>query len=69
MSERIKSYKDLIVWQKAILLVTEVYSISKTFPDIEKFGLSNQLNRAVVSIPSNIAEGWEENLIKISCSF
>lgn len=58
MSERIKSYKDLIVWQKAILLVTEVYSISKTFPDSEKFGLSNQLNRAVVSVPSNIAEGW-----------
>jgi len=58
MSEKIRSYKDLIVWQKAILLVTEIYSISKTFPDSEKFGLTNQLNRAVVSIPSNIAEGW-----------
>lgn len=58
MSERIKSYKDLIVWQKAILLVTEIYSITKTFPDSERFGLTNQLNRAVVSIPSNIAEGW-----------
>lgn len=58
MESKIKSYKDLIVWQKAIELVTEVYSISKTFPTEEKFGIVNQLNRAVVSIPSNIAEGW-----------
>jgi len=52
------SYKDLIVWQKAIVLVTEVYSLTRTFPIEEKFGIVNQLNRAVVSIPSNIAEGW-----------
>jgi four helix bundle protein len=58
MENRIKSYKDLVVWQKAIELVADVYSISKTFPNEEKFGLVNQLNRAVVSIPSNIAEGW-----------
>jgi four helix bundle protein len=55
---RIRSYKDLIVWQKGIELVTSVYSISKTFPNEEKFGLVNQLNRAVVSVPANIAEGW-----------
>jgi four helix bundle protein len=54
----IRSYKDLIVWQKAIELVASVYSISKTFPNEEKFGLINQLNRAVVSVPANIAEGW-----------
>jgi len=58
MDNKINSYKSLIVWQKAIVLVTEVYSISKTFPNEEKFGIVNQLNRAVVSIPSNIAEGW-----------
>ena len=58
MENRIKSYKDLVVWQKAIEFVADVYSISKTFPNEEKFGLVNQLNRAVVSIPSNIAEGW-----------
>ena len=58
MDSRIKSYKDLVVWQKAIELVSDIYSISKTFPAEEKFGLVNQLNRAVVSIPSNIAEGW-----------
>lgn len=58
MENRIKSYKDLIVWQKAIELVTEIYSVSKTFPNEEKFGIVNQLNRAVVSIPANIAEGW-----------
>jgi four helix bundle protein len=58
MDGRIRSYKDLIVWQKGIELVTSVYSISKTFPNEEKFGLINQLNRAVVSVPANIAEGW-----------
>ena len=58
MSNKVNSYKDLIVWQKAILLVTEIYSITKRFPIDEKFGLVNQLNRAFVSIPSNIAEGW-----------
>lgn len=58
MSERIKSYQDLIVWQKAVTLVTEIYSATKKFPDDERFGLIAQLNRASVSIPSNIAEGW-----------
>ncbi len=58
MENRLKSYKDLIVGQKAIELVTEIYSVSKTFPNEEKFGIVNQLNRAVVSIPANIAEGW-----------
>ena len=58
MENRIKSYKDLIVWQKSIDLVSEIYSATKTFPNEEKFGIVNQLNRAVVSIPANIAEGW-----------
>jgi four helix bundle protein len=53
-----KSYRDLIVWVKAIALVTEVYQISRTFPKHEMFGLQSQLQRTAVSIPSNIAEGW-----------
>ncbi len=52
-----QSYKDLIVWQKAILLVTEVYKVTRPFPREELFGLTSQLRRAAVSVPSNIAEG------------
>ena len=58
MRNKINTYKDLIVWQKSMELVSDVYSISKTFPVEEKFGIVSQLNRAAVSIPSNIAEGW-----------
>ncbi len=54
----ITSYKELIVWQKAMSLVHEVYKFSSNFPEYERFGLTSQINRAVVSIPSNIAEGW-----------
>ena len=52
------TYKDLIVWQKSIALVTSLYAITKTFPADEKFGITSQINRAVVSVPANIAEGW-----------
>lgn len=52
-----KNYRDLIAWQKAMDLVDQVYRASKTFPDEEKFGLTQQMRRAAVSIPSNIAEG------------
>jgi four helix bundle protein len=52
-----QSYKDLIVWQKAIAMVTAVYQITRTFPKEELYGLSNQIRRSTVSIPSNIAEG------------
>lgn len=54
----INSYKDLIVWQKSISLVREIYLITKSFPKDEQFGLISQLRRASVSIPSNIAEGY-----------
>ena len=50
------SYKDLIVWQKSILLVKQVYKLTGIFPNDEKFGLISQVRRAAVSIPSNIAE-------------
>lgn len=51
------NYKVLIVWQKARVLVKEVYLLTQTFPEAEKFGLTIQLRRAAVSISSNIAEG------------
>ena len=56
-----KTYRDLIVWQKSIKLVTEVYSITKNFPKEELYGLTSQIRRSVVSIPSNIAEGYGRN--------
>ena len=54
---RIQHYQDLIAWQKAMLLVEKVYEISRSFPADERFGLTNQIRRAAVSVPSNIAEG------------
>ena len=52
-----KRIKDLIIYQKAKELVIQVYKLLEQFPDAERFALCNQLRRAVVSIPSNIAEG------------
>ena len=51
------SYKDLVAWQKAMELVTEIYRATKEFPREEVYGLTSQLRRATISIPSNIAEG------------
>jgi four helix bundle protein len=56
-TNRTRSYKDLIVWQKGIALAKVVYQLTKNFPSEEKFGLVAQMRRATVSIPSNIAEG------------
>jgi len=56
MSE-IKSYRDLLIWQKGIALVKRVYQEKARFPDSERYGLISQMRRAAVSIPSNIAEG------------
>ena len=50
-------YKDLIAWQKAMDLVCLIYETTKTFPKEELYGLTNQIRRAAVSVPSNIAEG------------
>jgi len=55
---RIKTFKDLNVWQKAHKLTLDVYSITKEFPDNEKFGLVNQMRRSSVSICANIVEGY-----------
>lgn len=54
----LKSYKELIVWQKAYQLVLEIYKATLGFPRSEVFGLAQQMRRASVSIPSNIAEGY-----------
>ena len=57
MSSDTKSYKDLLVWQKGLVLVRAVYHLSRNFPQDERFGLVAQMRRAAVSVPSNIAEG------------
>lgn len=54
---KIFSYKDLIVWQRAMELVVEIYDLTKKFPKEEIYGLTSQMKRSAVSIPSNIAEG------------
>lgn len=54
---KIRSYKDLLVWQKAMTLVKEAYLLTAKFPADERFGLTAQMRRAAVSVPSNIAEG------------
>lgn len=57
-NEEIKSYRDLIVWQKAVAMVTYIYKVSQGFPQDEMYGLRSQIRRAGVSVPSNIAEGF-----------
>lgn len=53
-----KSYKELIVWQKSIVLVREVFIITEQFPKSELYGLTAQMRRSAIAIPSNIAEGY-----------
>ncbi|MDX2109685.1 MAG: four helix bundle protein [Verrucomicrobiota bacterium] len=53
-----KTFRDLIAWQKAMVLVTAVYLESKQFPKDELYGLTSQIRRSAVSIPSNLAEGY-----------
>ncbi|MHC4166516.1 MAG: four helix bundle protein [Planctomycetota bacterium] len=53
-----QSFKDLIVWQRSYELVLEIYKMTSVFPKTEVYGLSQQMRRAAVSVPSNIAEGY-----------
>jgi len=57
LQNNINDFKDLEVWQKSILLVKKVYLLTHQFPKSEQFGLTSQIRRSAVSIPSNIAEG------------
>ncbi len=59
-----KTFRDLLVWQKSMSFVTEIYKISKLFPKEETFGLTSQLRRSAVSIPSNISEGYGREGVK-----
>jgi len=54
----VKSYKELLIWQKGIKIVVLIYKLTKDFPKEEMYALTSQLKRATVSVPSNIAEGF-----------
>jgi len=62
--KEVKTYKNLLIWQKGIEIVKEVYLICKEIPVDELYGLQSQIKRSSVSIPSNIAEGWGRNYTK-----
>ena len=64
-----QSFKDLVVWQRAIQLSTEIYRLTASFPASEQFGLVNQMRRASVSIASNIAEGYGRSTRGEYCQF
>jgi len=56
-SREIRSYRDLLIWQKGMALAKQVYAMTRAFPADERFGLTAQMRRAAVSVPSNVAEG------------
>lgn len=66
---KIKSYKDLLIWQRGIEITEKVYLITNNFPQNELFSLTNQIRRASVSISSNIAEGFGRNSTKSYMNF
>ena len=59
-----KTHKDLDVWKRAIEMVTKIYTLTRSFPKEELYGLTNQIRRSAVSVPSNIAEGSGRNSSK-----
>ncbi len=63
-NKAVKTYRDLVVWEKSMQFVTDIYSITKKFPGDELYSLTNQIRRSAVSIPSNIAEGFGRNTKK-----
>lgn len=64
-----KDYTTLDVWKESRLLVTSIYKLTQQFPDAENYGLTSQIRRCVVSVPSNIAEGCGRNHTKDSIQF
>ena len=67
--KEVKTYNDLLVWKKARELTSLLYTLTKTFPANEQFGLTSQIRRSAVSVPSNIAEGSGRNHAKESIQF
>lgn len=65
----VKSYKELIVWQRSIELVKEIFLLTNILPKSELYGLTSQMRRAAVAIPSNIAEGYGRNSTKEYAQF
>lgn len=59
-----RTFRDLLIWQKAMTLVTNTYTVTSNFPKDEQFGLTSQIRRCSISIPSNIAEGYGRNTNK-----
>lgn len=59
--QTVSGFKDLWVWQQGMALTNRIYSLTRKFPKDEMYGLTSQLRRAAVSVPSNIAEGWARN--------
>ncbi|MCE2742377.1 MAG: four helix bundle protein [Fluviicola sp.] len=68
MSE-IKSYKDLLIWQKGIEITEKTYQLTKNFPSEEQFTLTSQMRRCAISVPSNISEGYGRNSTKSYIQF
>ncbi len=64
-----QTHKDLDVWKNSISFVTDIYSITKNFPKEEVYGITSQIRRSAVSIPSNIAEGAGRNHVKENIQF
>ena len=64
MAEKIKNFQDLRIWQKGIEVVKDIYILTKKFSKEELYGLTSQMRRSAVSVPSNIAEGLEDTIIK-----
>ena len=64
-----EGYKELNVWKESMKLGGEIYRLTNNFPANEKFGLTSQMQRCAVSIPSNIAEGWSRNYDKVFIQF
>ncbi|NQT49875.1 four helix bundle protein [Candidatus Kuenenbacteria bacterium] len=67
--EQVKTFRDVIAWQKAHGLVLEIYIATRDFPDTEKFSLVVQMRRAAVSVTSNIVEGFARKMIKETLNF
>ena len=63
--DKIKSFRDLVVWQRAVDLAVLIYRTTEQFPKSEMYGLTNQMRRASVSVASNIAEGYNRSQAKL----